>query len=156
MNTLAEKLEEIQAALEIGQTAITELHKENGELKEKLQAFEMLESQDIDKELQRLTQENRALKDNPKASANWQMVLSAVNANRKANELETARDEWKRRALEAEESLQKAADIFGKMAQCGAIGTETDPMGYYVPEELLSAIYAPLQNVSQSGKNATA
>ena len=104
MNILAEKLEEIQAALEIGQIAITELHKENGELKEKLQAFEMLESQDIDKELQRLAQENRALKDNPKASANWQMVLSAVNANRKANELETDRDEWKRRALEAEEA----------------------------------------------------
>ena len=69
--------------------------------------------------------------------------------------LQTDRDEWKRRALEAEEALQKAADIFGRMAQCGAIGTETDPMGYYVPEELLSAIYAPLQNVSQSGKKVT-
>ena len=71
------------------------------------------------------------------------------------NNLSNDRDEWKRRALEAEEALKKAADIFGKMAQCGAIGTETDPVGYYVPQELLSEIYAPLQNVSQSDKNDT-
>ena len=37
MNLFVEKLEEIQAALEIGQTAITELYKENGELKAEIE-----------------------------------------------------------------------------------------------------------------------
>ena len=69
---------------------------------------------------------------------------------------EANRDEWKRRAIEAEKALQKAADIFGDMIEYGRIDTESTPYSYYVPEDVLEQIYAPLQNVLQSDKKATA
>ena len=69
------------------------------------------------KEIQTLQQENRALKANPRACANITMVLSAVNANRKANELETDRDEWKRRALEAEGALRSLGPVLNAEAK---------------------------------------
>ena len=65
------------------------------------------------------------------------------------------RDEWKRRALEAEEALKKAADIFGDMIEHGRIDTESSPYSYYVPKSVLEEIYAPLQNSQTSCKTVT-
>ena len=71
-------------------------------------------------------------------------------------ETETDRDEWKRKALEAEEALKKAADILSDMIEWGRIDTEPSAHAYYVPEIVLDEIYAPLHNISPSDKNATA
>ena len=73
MTILGEKLAEIEAALEISQTALIELHKENEELQE--------ECKSLHGQLQ--------------------------DCGRRYEHTKTDRDEWKRRALEAEEVLEK-------------------------------------------------
>ena len=113
MTILGEKLAEIEAALEIGQAALIELHRENEALKDELE------------------------------EANHYAVSTVAQEKI---------DEWKRRALEAEGALKKAADIFSDMIEHGRIDTESTPYSYYVPEGVLEQIYAPLQNVPQSDK----